>query len=215
MTIVFKSTEPEFAERLLEGEVFFQNLVSFKKMEGDVRADAYEGVHIDAPVGGGWMQVIGSNAPPIRIESVQRRMVSPESIFSFCTSLNPINKFGTACVQINDADEFKRRLVAHVKKFGRVEAPTVLSNPVNYYDISQKAPENVDITNPRHIAFMKRHMYLQEMEYRFVFALKGGYEIEHSVMDFGYDPSEHLLSKEKTTRTLQIGSIRDIACRIR
>ena len=49
MGSLFKYLPAQYADHLLNGEILCRNLVYFRKIEGDPRADISEGTHIDAP----------------------------------------------------------------------------------------------------------------------------------------------------------------------
>lgn len=91
-----------------------------------------------------------------------------------------------------------------------MEQPILLAQHIEYFAANREAPPTVDIKNPRHLPFLKREIYSDEKEFRFVFARQGGYEIKQMIVNRYYKDSEEIVAKEEQHIIVRIGSIRDI-----
>ena len=179
MEALYKTLPEEYVADLLDGAILFRNLVYFITVEADPRTDVYEGRHVDAPDHPVLLLLEDGREISGQLE-FHNTVRYPERIFCFCTSTHQtpgIIKFGNACIRIHDPIEFKKRLTAALARrhqLSRLERPFLTARPVDYYATMEAAP--VDITNPKQLPFLKRTTYIDEAEFRFVFAKRGGYE---------------------------------------
>src|SRR5438477_3606095 len=105
MLKLYKYLPKEFAERLLDGEVLFRNLIYFKRMETDPRNDIFEGKHVDAPDHDVEITVISTGRRIRGRFAFHNALDDMEKIFGFCTSLkfdaDLRTKFGGECIEIS------------------------------------------------------------------------------------------------------------------
>lgn len=218
MPSLYKGLPQQYVADLLAGRILFRNLVYFKKLEKDVRADLHEGVHIDAP------------DHPVRLETLDMRVVMedqlafhsglkhPELVYCFCTSTAPLGKFGDACVEIGDPAAFELRLnraLARRNLVSKLERPYVRSGAVRYFRPNAAAPDGVDIKDPTHLPFLKRVDFEDEREFRFVFARRRGYQLLERIVTPGFDARDDISGKPEDSVVIEIGPITDIARQIR
>src|SRR3954462_13299808 len=114
MRPLFKYLPARYLDALLAGNILFRNLVYFRVVEGDVRHDALEGTHVDKPDHSVDMFVLQTSTTIRGRFAFHNAAKNFDRIFCFCTSLSfdpaLLTKFGGACIEIFDADEFERRL---------------------------------------------------------------------------------------------------------
>lgn len=214
---LFKYLPEQYVNSVLDGEVLFRNLVYFKRIENDPRRDLSEGTHIDSPDNDIKITKIETGQHTKGRYAFHNTLANPERIFCFCTStlFRPeMAKFGDACIEICDREEFGRRLERALKRrnrLSRLDSPFLLADTVKYYSVNQAAPSQIDIKNPRHLPFIKRHQYSDEKEFRFVFARRGSFVLKEMIVNQNYKESEEVKNKIERQIIVKIGSIRDIA----
>ena len=96
-------------------------------------------------------------------------------------------------------------------RLSRLEHPILLADQIRYFAPSQEAPPLVDVKNLRHLPFLKKNIYSDEQEFRFVFARQGGYELKQMIVNKYYKDSEEIANKTEQHVFIIIGPIRDIA----
>jgi hypothetical protein len=206
-----------YVQSFLEGNILFRNLVYFKKLENDPRVDIFEGVHVDAPDNDITLTNMSTNhaiSGRFQFHNTSKKI---ENIYCFCASMKndrELRKFGDSCVEIYDVEEFRRRIERSLRKkkaLYRLDDPILLANPVTYYEVNKPAPFFIDVKNPCHLPFLKRHTYSQENEFRFVFAVRGGFQLLERIVNQAYLEKEDIFSKKELSRVVGVGRIDDIA----
>lgn len=218
MRPLFKYLPAPYVDTLLAGNILFRNLVYFRLVEGDVRHDALEGTHVDKPDHNVEMLNL-TTAMTIRGRfAFHNAAKNFDRIFCFCTSLcfDPalLTKFGGSCIEIFDSDAFERRLFDALRRRSGLiplESPLLLAKPVIYYRSNQAAPDGVDVTDPRHLAFLKPHEFENEQEFRFMFGRRGAFELKRMIVNDLYSPKEELIGKAEKAAVIKMGSITDLA----
>ncbi len=215
--LVYKVLPSRYVGDLLAGRVLFRNLVYFKRLEGDVRADANEGMHIDFP------------DTPVRIDNLTTGMViegrfalhnalkCPELVYCFCTSRRPAEKFGDACVEIGDPEAFQhllQRALAKRNLLTKLEKPYVRAGSMVYFRPNAPHPPGLGVKNPTHLPFFKSADFEDEQEYRFVFARKGGFELLERFVTTDFDAAEDIAGKPESAVFVDVGPIFKIARQI-
>lgn len=217
---VFKYLPEQYLDSLLQGKILFRNLVYFKKIEADPRKDASEGTHIDSPDHDVELTSIRTGQRIIGNFAFHNSVANPDKVFCFCTSQQcrpELTKFGNGCIEIHDRRAFESRLIKALRrrsKLSRLDHPLLIADAIKYYSKDKLAPQSVDIKNPKHLPFLKEERYSNEAEFRFVFALRGGYELRQSIVNQDYDESDEIKDKSVRAITIKIGSIADIARRV-
>ncbi|NJO37164.1 MAG: hypothetical protein HC871_05495 [Rhizobiales bacterium] len=218
--VLYKFLPEVFADSLLDGTILFRNLIYFKRLEHGPRVDLFEGIHSDAPDHDVKLTDVKTGRSISGRYAFHNTSKKPEHIFVFCTSMacgDALTKFGETCVRINDVQEFTRRIqraLASKKTLLRLEKPVLLANPITYYRPNTAAPPHIDVKNPRHLPFVKRHDYADEQEFRFVFARRGGYELKERIVTRHYSELNDIAGRKEAEHRLRIGQIRDIAERV-
>jgi hypothetical protein len=225
MTLLYKRLPSEFVDRLLDGYILFRNLVHFKKIESDPRADLHEGTHVDTGAPGETTRLTDLTTGAV-LEGwyAYNRLKKPELVYCFCTSYSPsLTKFGKACVEIHDTATFTYRLrsaLARRNALSPLEKPFLLARAVDYYGFDKAAPSWADIQDPRHLPFLKRQRFFDETEFRFVFARRGGFEqrkvpqYEQLYVSREHNELDDIRNKVDHSITINTGPIRDIARQI-
>lgn len=220
MQPIFKFLPERFVGDLLQGRILFRNLVYFKRIERDPRADAFEGAHVDAPDNDVIIDNLTTGKRITGRFAFHNAIEHPEKIFCFCTSLrndHGLFKYGEACVEIFDVPEFIRRLARELARRNRVqrlEQPYLQTGPVIYFDPARAAPPGVDILNARQLPFLKRTRYASDREFRFLFARRGGYKRKRELHIDRREIDESIDARHDDMQILRIGSITDIATQI-
>lgn len=221
MQKIYKFLPENHVSSLLSGEILFRNLVYFKTLEFDPRADLFEGMHIDAPNHDVHIDNLTTGKRITGRFAFHNTSEHMDRIFCFCTSIyfdkKKLEKFGNSCVEIRDADAFKARLKLALKRHDRVsrlDRPILLADPVTYYDVDAPAPPHINVKNPLHLPFLKQSRYADEQEFRFVFARRGGFKLKQMIVTQAYNECESVATKTAKETMIHIGSIDDIASRV-
>ena len=152
MTVLYKRLPSEFVDKLQGGYILFRNLVYFKNIESDPRADLHEGTHVDtgAPGETTKLTVLNTGAT-LEGWYAYNRLKNPELVYCFCTSYSPsLTKFGKVCIEIYDIETFTHRLrsaLARRNALSPLEKPFLLARAVGYYASDKAAPLWADIQN--------------------------------------------------------------------
>jgi hypothetical protein len=207
-------SKPEWAEKFLDGEIYFNTLAYFQSYEdGNVRGDRDEGTSTYKPVGG----LVGFNQtqqrPFVRPDDAFKSTAAkPDEIFVFCASLIFTEElrtaFGETCVEIRTIQSFCNR-----NRRALPRQATFFNRPVCYYKPAD--PPGARWAIPDLIATSKLDSYEWQCEYRFVFSLTDALGFERVAPRLTAElatpsgsPPEH------PDYTLPVGSLRHI-CRIR
>jgi hypothetical protein len=218
---LFKYLPDRYAETLLDGRILFRNLVYFKRIELDPRSDMFEGVHIDAPDHDVTIDNLTTGRRTVGRFAFHNTLAHMERVFCFCTSLQQspeLLKFGNTCVEIRDAPVLAERLERALRQrhaLTPLDTPLLIGKQVTYYASNQASPDSVDIKNPQHLPFLKRNRYQNEQEFRYVFARRGGYTLKQMLVLPGHNQLEQITGKPDRETIIDIGSIRDIAQRVK
>src|SRR5690349_5208950 len=135
MTVLYKRLPSEFVDKLLEGYILFRNLVYFKNIESDPRADLHEGTHVDTGTPGEITRLTDLVTGAV-LEGwyAYNRLKKPELVYCFCTSYSPnLTKFGKASIEIYDMQTFTHRLrsaLARRNALSPLEKPLLLARAV-------------------------------------------------------------------------------------
>ncbi|MES0100798.1 hypothetical protein [Mesorhizobium sp. M0019] len=140
----------------------------------------------------------------------------PELIFCFCLSMaydDGLRKFGGARIEITDEQALRDRIAGALLRRSRyrLDRPLLRADRITYYRTDAAVAEGVDIKNPTHLPFLKRDTYAAEQEYRYVFAKRGGYELNQVIVNRHHERNADIGKLEADEITVRIGSIRDIA----
>jgi len=199
--------ELKWAERFLDGEVFFRSLAYYRDLEDAVRGDEYEGTSTFKPDEGLEVhnQTQGTHFTlPMAFESAVRA----SEIFVLCTSrsfnLNIAKEFkGVACVEIPNIAKFCGRIQAALPA-----TATFRARRVSYYPQTQGGDPRWAL--PDIIATSKLDSWKSQDEYRFIFSLTDALGFEKAALRLA-DRKNRPLPKpeEHLTHTLQIRSLRD------
>jgi hypothetical protein len=215
MSRVFKALPSRYAEQLLGGSILFRNLVYFKRIEADPRADPLEGKHVDAPDHDVKITVVASGREILGRFQFHNGLERMDRVFCFCTSRakDSVRKFGDACVEISDAEELGRRIRSELvrRRAFDLDEPPLIAGDVTYYKVDDAAPPGVDIKNPRNVPFLKRVAYSEEREFRYVWARHGGFSLRQAIVNQNYREAEDMKGMRAADFLLEVGSLRDIA----
>lgn len=215
--ILYKYLPDQYVKSVLDGNILFRNLVYFKKLESDPRSDISEGTHIDSPDNDVVLTNVSTGKSFKGKFAFHNTLANPDRLFCFCTSMRrntELEKFGNACIEFHDFDEFNRRLERALKRRSRLtplEKPILAADSVKYYARNQVAPTGVDIKNPRHLPFLKGVEFEAESEFRFAFAARHGYELTQKIVATDYREQDDFVNKEEKQIVIRIDSIKDIA----
>lgn len=207
-------------DSVLAGKILFRNLVHFKKLEADPRGDIAEGTHIDAPDNDVTLTNISTGKTVSGKFRFHNTLQRPDKVFCFCTTMEFDQrhiKFGSACIEILDPEKFRQRLKRALRRGNRIsvlDRPILLANAIHYYRENRAAPSTVDIKNPKHLPFLKRDVFSDEKEFRFVFARARGFQLREIVANENYSELEEVRNMADNQITIEIGSIKDIARRV-
>lgn len=213
---LFKGLEPQYANAFLRGELLFRSYSYFMRTEDTARHDGFDGRHVDAPTHEVNIEVL-STGKNIRGEFEFHNICGkPDKIFCFCSSMNAnaIAKFGGAKIEILDVKELSSRIQKYLTRLGRLirlDSPLPLASAITYYSSTKAAPSKTDVKNPRELAFLKRDIYSEENEFRFVFSRRGGISLIQKLTTKAYEPADDLLSIVDKQILLKLGSLNDIA----
>ncbi|BCH19254.1 hypothetical protein [Mesorhizobium sp. L-2-11] len=214
---LFKYLPEQYASSVLDGNLLFRNLPYFMKIEGDPRVDAYEGMHVDAPNNDVTITNVTTGQKIVGRFAYHNELNRPELIFCFCLSMAydaGLRKFGGACIEITDEQALHDRIAGALlrrSRLTRLDRPLLRADRITYYRTDAAVAEGVDIKNPTHLPFLKRDTYAAEQEYRYVFAKRGGYELNQVIVNRLHQRNADIAKLKADEITLRIGSIRDIA----
>jgi hypothetical protein len=215
MSIVFKALPSRYVGQLLAGSILFRNLVYFKRIEADPRADLLEGKHVDAPDHDVKITAVASGRGILGRFQFHNGIERMDRVFCFCTSRarEGVRKFGDACVEIAEAEELGRRIRSELvrRRSFDLDEPPLIADEVTYYEIDKAAPPEIDIKNPRHVPFLKRASYSDEKEFRYVWARHGGFSLKQSIVNQNYREAEDMKGMRPANFLVEVGSLRDIA----
>lgn len=215
-TKIYKGLKEEYAPNLLDGNVLFKSISYFIRTEDKLRNDGFEGRHVDGPNHDVTLEVLTTGKRIKGQFEFHNVSGKPDRIFGFCTSMEEAvcAKFGGACVEIFDVQEFASRVEKALKRLARLirlETPLLLARPVTYYQTNEPAPSHVNVKNANDLVFVKPTRYSSEKEFRFVFSRTGGRELVQKLVTKVYRPIDDIQGVIDREQLLKIGTIKDIA----
>lgn len=213
---IYKGLPSEHAQAFLNGEILFRSFSYFMRAEDSARNDGLDGRHVDAPDHDVTIENLSTGKIIKGAFECHNVCGKPDRLFCFCTSTSreACAKFGNACIEISDVQDFKSWLERALQRLNRLTAldtPLLLANRVTYYLPNEPLPSTVDVKNTHHLAFVKRSQYSSENEFRFVFSRRGGRALVQKLVTKAYRPIDDLKDAPDKECFLKIGSVRDIA----
>src|SRR6266496_9554 len=166
----------EWAEKFLEGEIFFRSLSYFRDCEDEVRGDEYEGTSKFQPESG--LQITNhTRGTKFTDTRAFEASVKADEIFVFCSS----RRLSEAL-----AKEFKSSICVEIRKikalYNRIKSAlpssaTFDAGAVDYYSAGDGPTPRWAL--PEMIAKSKLKWWKPQDEYRFVFSLTGALKFEN------------------------------------
>lgn len=197
-----------------KGTFLFRNLTYFKKYECSHRGDPFEGLHRDNPDNDISITIL-QTGKTVSGDFSFLNEVAFDLIFVFCLSKTLkdelYNEFSCdRCIAINNVDELIRRLNRKLSKMFNIDKKYLLHEEVKYYEPNKHS--DIDVHSPYKIPFLKHNKYVDQDEYRFVFAKKDGFKVTKKiVINSKYDFNKEALKGNSKDLPIRIGSIADIA----
>ena len=199
---------------LNQGEILFRNLTYFRQIEGKVRGDSYEGIHINDPK---TTITISNPFEGVWSEGNYTFLNSTNSdlVYAFCLSedlsKNLMLEFNCdSCIEIFNPDEFIRRVRHSIARLISINQKVgLLAQSVNYYHPSEPALFNVD--DPTQLAFAKKESYKKQKEFRLSFGTRKAFKLVQQIAQPHHDPYLDAINKEAKEKLLRIGSLNDVA----
>jgi len=118
--------------------------------------------------------------------------------------------FGSdAIVEIFAPEEFIRRTRIAVRQLLSVHHYGLLARSVHYYN--PKAKAELDVSDPRNLAFLKHEAYSYQSEFRLAFATRRAFKLVRQITMPHHDPFDDVVGKKPQQKLIAVGPMRDVA----
>lgn len=203
---------------LEDGEVYFNSLSFFISCEDKSRRDNEEGTCIYRPTGGLLVTNLTTQKTFTLPGQFNSKIKSPDRIFVFCVS-NDLSKDlyqkfrAQGCIEILDAEEFKRRLqsqITEAHRQGKLGSDQLMAGPVSYFPLNEEP--GTRHACPDQIVMAKSEDYKDEKEFRFAFSLDAG-AFDVNNVEYSLSPSSVPTNSGLASQTFRLGSLVDI-CKV-
>ncbi len=213
MVTIYKYLPSRYVDAFVRGgQVLFRNLSYFRKAEDAARGDEIEGIHVDDP--GHDVSLTNMTSGVTTVGDFRYlHSINHDRVFAFCASLRFDRELfdafsADACVVIHDADAFFSRCRAAAGRVVPIEVPGLLHGPVHYFEFGKPAPLNVK--DPTKLPFVKHEVFKLQHEYRGIFAERGGFAIEQSIIARAFSFREEIAAAREMERLLNVGRLDEL-----